>query len=107
MIQFSRLTPKSEKVLTGGVGLLSQKDLDEFDTAVRCRCALSCMTNALRIVVIFNNRRPQVDRIVNTACHETTRETIPNLLRDFRERRLEYFKALHSAVYKKVRGVRM
>jgi hypothetical protein len=30
----SRLTPKAEKVLTGGVGLLAQHDLDEFDDNV-------------------------------------------------------------------------
>ena len=34
VVQFSRLTPQSEQVLTGGIGLLSQKDLDEFDQAV-------------------------------------------------------------------------
>jgi hypothetical protein len=95
-VQQSRLTPKAEKVLTGGIGLLAQHDLDEFDEIVRSLVRVVVVLRGLMVLIVL-----QVDKIVNTACHETNKDTIPRLINDFRDRRLEYFKSLHGAVYKK------
>ena len=45
----------------------------------------------------------QADRIVNTDCHLVGQESIPKLISDLASRRMNYFRSMFDAVYRKVR----
>lgn len=77
VVNFARLTPFTGQCLTGGLGLLTQDDLDEFDEVA--------------------------DRLCNTHCDQTTPETIPAFIESLVERRARYFKSLLEPAAKKVR----